>query len=98
MVRITNGVDVFEVTHGAYENNFKKLGYSIMKEGKKKEVVEEEVDARTDDEKFVDGIVEKPISQWTSKEIKKFAEIKGIDISETKNADEAREVISEFLK
>ena len=99
MVRITNGVDIFEVTQGAFENNFKKLGYSIMKDSKKKEAAKEQVeDTRTEDEKFLDEIVEKPISQWSAKQIKKFAELKDIDLSETKNADEAREVISEFLK
>ena len=40
MVRITNGVDIFEVTSGAYENNFKKLGYEIVK-AKNEDVVDE---------------------------------------------------------
>lgn len=34
MVRITNGTDIFEVTNGAYENNFKSLGYSIIEDKK----------------------------------------------------------------
>lgn len=34
MVRITNGIDIFEVTNGAYENNFKNLGYSIIEDKK----------------------------------------------------------------
>lgn len=34
MVRITNGTNIFEVTNGAYENNFKNLGYSIIEDKK----------------------------------------------------------------
>ena len=100
MVRITNGVDTFEVTNGAYENNFKKLGYTIVEEGKaKKEVVNAEPeDTRSPAEKFVDKMKEIPISKWSKADIKRFADFEKIDISGTRNADEAREIISEFLK
>lgn len=101
MVRITNGVEIFEVTQGAYDNNFKKLGYTIMNDSKAKktEVVNAEPeDTRSPAEKFVDKMKEIPISKWSKADIKRFAEFEKIDISGTKNADEAREVISEFLK
>ena len=101
MVRITNGAEIFEVTQGAYDNNFKKLGYTIMNDSKAKktEVVNAEPeDTRSKEEKFIDEMKETPISKWSKADIKKFAELNGIDFSGTKNADEAREVISEFLK
>lgn len=97
MVRITNGVDIFEVTSGAYENNFKKLGYEIVK-AKNEDVVDEFDDTKTDDEKFIDEMEETPISMWSKGDIKKFAQLNEIDISGTKNADEARQIISEYLK
>lgn len=97
MVRITNGVDIFEVTSGAYENNFKKLDYEIVK-AKNEDVVDEFDDTRTDDEKFIDEMEETPISMWSKGDIKKFAQLNEIDISGTKSADEARQVISEYLK
>ena len=47
---------------------------------------------------LIDEIIEKPISQWNKEEIKKFAALKDIDISGTKNATEAKELIKQFLE
>ena len=100
MVRITNGKEMHEVTKGVYENSFKNLGYELVEEEKaaKTDDSGEVVDEKTNDEKFINEMKETPISMWNKNDIKKFAELSGIDISETKNADEARQVISEFLK
>lgn len=95
MVKITNGVNVFEVTCGAFDGIFSRQGYTIVDE--KKEVNEVKVPEKTEDEKFVDEIVEKPISQWSKDEVKRFASIKGVDITGTKNVNEAKEVIKGFL-
>ena len=59
--------------------------------------VEEEDELLTEDEKFCENLLEKPIGSWNKIEVKKFAEIKGIDISGTKNPAEAKNVIKEFL-
>lgn len=40
---------------------------------------------------------EKPLSQWTKNEVKRFASIKGIDLKGTKNASEAKERIKPCL-
>lgn len=61
-----------------------------------------EVDGTSNDEadsneEFVNSVLEKPLSQWSKAEIKQFAEIKGLDISGTKNANEARAIIKEYL-
>ena len=95
MVKITNGVNVFEVTCGAFDGIFSRQGYTIVDE--KKEVNEVKVPEKTEDEKFVDEIVEKPISQWSKDEVKRFASIKGVDIAGTKNVNEAKEIIKGFL-
>lgn len=105
MVKITNGVDIFEVTDGAYENNFKKLGYKIMNEkGSKTKAAKQEVEIdNTAEEKAVEEtikmseLVEKPLSNWTKDEVKKFAKANKIDITGTKGVDEAKERINDFL-
>ena len=83
MVKITNGVNVFEVTRGAFDGIYSRQGYTIEK---------------TEDEIFVEEILEKPISQWDKDEVKRFAGIKEIDITGTRNVNEAKEIIKSFLE
>ena len=98
MVKITNGVDVFEVTRGAFDGIYSSQGYELVDE--KIEAKAAEVHAapeKSKDEVFAEEILEKPISQWNKEEVKRFAAIKGIDISGTKNANEAKEIIKSFI-
>lgn len=97
MVKITNGVNVFEVTRGAFDGIYSRQGYTIIDE-KKAAKQEPKTPEKTDDEKFLDEIVEKPISQWNKDEVKRFAALKEIDITGTKNANEAKEIIKSFLE
>lgn len=130
MVRITNGINTFEVTKGAFDGIFSHQGYHIVgcndnhnedckstsdvitDDGNKN--VNEDVDGnnvsntvgnsddnvneKSDDDKYCEEILEKPIAQWSKEEIKKFAEIKEIDITGTKNAGEARDRIKAYLE
>lgn len=102
MVKITNGISTFEVTEGAYESIYKQQGFKkidnvdVEIENVDNEI-EEEDELLTEDEKFCENLLEKPIGSWNKGEVKKFAEIKGIDISGTKNPAEAKNVIKEFL-
>lgn len=101
MVKITNGVNVFEVTRGAFDGIYSRQGYTIMNEKAVKDVKTPEASKapeKTEDEIFVEEILEKPISQWNKEEVKRFAAIKEIDISGTKNANEAKEIIKSFLE
>ena len=134
MVRITNGINTFEVTKGAFDGIFSHHGYHIVgcndnyNEGCKStsdvitddgnENVNEDVDGnnvsntvgnsddndnvnddeKSEDDKYCEEILEKPIAQWSKEEIKKFAEIKEIDITGTKNAGEARDRIKAYLE
>ena len=98
MVKITNGVNVFEVTRGAFDGIYSRQGYKLIDE--KAEAKAHEAPAtpeKTEDEIFVEEILEKPISQWNKEEVKHFAAIKKIDISGTKNANEAKEIIKSFI-
>ena len=98
MVKITNGVNVFEVTRGAFDGIYSRQGYRLIDE--RAEVKAPEVHAapeKSEDDIFVEEILEKPISQWNKEEVKRFAAIKEIDISGTKNANEAKEIIKSFI-
>lgn len=97
MVKITNGVNVFEVTRGAYEGIYSKQGYHLMN-GENSAEEQPKAPERSEDELFLEAIVEKPLSQWNKDEIKRFAGLKEIDISGTKNANEAKALIKEFLE
>ena len=98
MVKITNGVNVFEVTRGAFDGIYSRQGYKLVDE--KAEAKTPEAPAapeKSEDDIFVEEILEKPISQWNKEEVKHFAAIKKIDISGTKNANEAKEIIKSFI-
>ena len=97
MVKITNGINVFEVTRGAFDEIYSRQGYTIMKEKAAKGAKTPKAPEKTKDEIFVEEILEKPISQWNKEEIKRFAAINKIDISGTKNANEAKEIIKSFI-
>lgn len=98
MVKITNGVDVFEVTRGAFDGIYSRQGYELIGEKTEAKVAEAHVaPEKSKDEVFAEEILEKPISQWNKEEVKHFAAIKGIDISGTKNANEAKEIIKSFI-
>lgn len=96
MVKITNGVNVFEVTRGAFEGIYSKQGYVLFKDVPAEE--QPEAPEKSEDELFLETVVEKPISQWTKAEVKRFAGLKEIDISETKNPGEAKELIKAYLE
>lgn len=101
MVKITNGVNVFEVTRGAFDGIYSHQGYTIMNEKAVKDAKTHEAPKapeKTEDEIFVEEILEKPISQWNKDEVKRFAGIKEIDITGTRNANEAKEIIKSFLE
>ena len=97
MVKITNGVNVFEVTRGAFEGIYSKQGY-ILFDGKKPTEENPKVPEKSEDELFLEAIIEKPVSQWNKDEVKKFANLKEIDLSGTKNVNEAKELIKQFLE
>lgn len=98
MVKITNGTNVFEVTRGAFDGIYSRQGYTIVDEEQAVSNEDSKVPEKTEDEKFLEEIVEKPISQWNKDEVKRFALLNEIDITGTKNANEAKEIIKSFLE
>lgn len=98
MVKITNGVNVFEVTRGAFDGIYSRQGYKLVDENAEAKAPEAPAaPEKSEDDIFVEEILEKPISQWNKEEVKRFAAIKEIDISGTKNANEAKEIIKSFI-
>lgn len=95
MVKITNGANVFEVSRGAFDGIYSHQGYTIASAQVPVENVT--LPEKTEDEMFLEQIVEKPISQWNKEEVKRYAILKEIDISGTKNAGEAKAIIKEVL-
>ena len=97
MVKITKGVDVFEVTRGAFDGIYSRQGYSICDE--EKECVDEHETSPEmgEDEKFLSEIVEKPVSQWSKEEVKRFATLNDISLTGTKFA-EAKDIIKKFIE
>lgn len=94
MVKITNGINVIEVTNGAFETVYKGQGYHKVVE--QQAVVSAPVKDEGQDAGEVDHITEleeKPVSQWSKAEVKEYAEAKGIDLSGTKNVNEAKDRI-----
>lgn len=93
MVNITNGIDTFVVSKGAFEGVFKSQGYFIAQQEKvanKPEIQPIKVEN--------EDITEKPISKWTSEELKAFAKDKNIDLSKVKSTKDAREIVKEYLE
>lgn len=101
MVTIKNGNNIHVVTEGAYKEIFSRLGYEIIS-GKEEVSIETPIDVddnamSEEDMEFILGVEEKPISQWSKTEVKKYAELKRIDITGTKNVNEAKAIIKDFL-
>lgn len=97
MVLITNGVDRFLVTKGAFNGVYSKQGYTIEND-EKVAAAAQTPNPKTENEKFLEEVEEKPLSQWSKEEVKKFAALKDIDISGTKNVNEAKALIKNFME
>lgn len=95
MVTITNGKQVFTVTNGAFREIYSKQGFSIYDPSKPTAAEKVEPTELSDDD-FVEAVEEKPISKWSKAEVRRYAEVFGIDISGTKNVSEAKTLIKDF--
>ena len=102
MVKITNdGVRIFEVTEGAFKSIFVHQGFQKVVDEKPKKAKEPNTDGKNDngngDAEFIEGLKEKPISQWSKNDIKQYAAITGLDITGTKNINEARDLVKAHM-
>ena len=102
MVIITNGINEFEVSRGAYESIFRKQGYSIVVDAET-EVVENNKDAVAAEpakqvDKDAEALMEKPISQWTKNEVKSFIDKKRIDVSGITSFNEVKDRVRKYIE
>lgn len=51
----------------------------------------------SEDDLFVQGMLERPISEWTKGELKRVAKIKGIDLSNADSTSKARQIVSKAM-
>lgn len=99
MVTITNGMITTKVTSGAFQNIFKGMGYNIIDDHNADisgHPDDNQGHTENNDDKFVSEIIEKPIGEWSKEELKKFATIKGIDISGMRPS-EVKAAIKSFI-
>lgn len=50
------------------------------------------------DDKFIEELLEKPLSQWTNEEVKEFVRIKDIDTSGVQKVSQVRNIIKSYLE
>lgn len=105
MITVSNGIDTFTITKGAFPV-YKTMGFKVIGEHNVNENIENVQDEEEDslnivddseisdeDAAFLSVIEEKPISQWSSIEVKKYANLNDIDISRAKNLKEGKAII-----
>lgn len=90
--------EIFQVTQGAYNTVFEGQGYSIVPKPKKAGQHKSADKASSEDERFVAELMEKPISQWTKDEVKRFVDIKGIDTTGAKSVNEVKDLIKSMFQ
>lgn len=100
MINIKRGDEELKVSISAYNSIFKPMGFTPVKVvTKRPEKVENTPieSKKTDDEKFIEDIVLKPISTWTKEELSRVVEIKKIDTSSATTVKQAREIVKQAL-
>lgn len=90
--------EIFQVTRGAYNTVFEGQGYSIVLKPKKAGQHKGADKAPSEDERFVAELMEKPISQWTKDEVKRFVDTKGIDTTGAKSVNEVKDLIKSMFQ
>lgn len=101
MVKLTNGIDTIIVSSGAADV-YMRNGFRPVNEHMHAETIigniEEEPDVHvSDDDVYVNNLLEKPISRWTKEEVKRFASIKGINLSGAKTFNDAKDRVKSYL-
>lgn len=92
MIKITNGIETFIVPKGSFDI-YKNQGFKVAKEKTKAT----NKTAKTEDDVFVNKMIEKPMGEWKSADVKKFAEIKGVDLKGTESLSDAKQRIKKFI-
>lgn len=95
--RIVDGVA--PVIHNRFEDKF-DVNLDMKSEVSEVEHFESEMPVEaelSEDDLFVQGMLERPISEWTKGELKRVAKIKGIDLSNADSTSKARQIVSKAM-
>ena len=95
--RIIDGVA--PVIHNRFEDKF-DVNLDMEAEISEAEYSKSEIPVEvelSEDDLFVQGMLEKPISEWTKGELKRVAKIKGIDLSNADSTSKARQIVSKAM-
>lgn len=95
--RIIDGVA--PVIHNRFEDKF-DVNLDMETEVSEAESFKSEIPAEaelSEDDLFVQGMLERPISEWTKGELKRVAKIKGIDLSNVDSTSKARQIVSKAM-
>lgn len=90
MIQITDGVNQFTVSEGAFNNVFKQQGYQVLKPESPEDSIESEP------EKQSDPLDEKPVSKWTKQELKSYCDKHGIDLEGVTSTDDVRKRVLSY--
>lgn len=93
MVKITDGKDILIVSNGAFKSQFKPFGWKLVEDAPAQDVVETVI-AGDDDLPVID----KPLSEMSSKELKAKAKELGVDISSATSKGEVRKMLADVIK
>lgn len=98
------------VPGSVYNNYLKHKGYSLLKDVQDAEKAEHE-DVRDEGDVFTDGaqsgmdagneeedIESMPIGEMSGRQVKRYAEIKGIDVSAARSTKEAKDIVRKWLQ
>lgn len=95
--RIVDGVA--PVIHNRFEDKF-DVNLDMEADVSEVEHFESEMPVEaelSEDDLFVQGMLERPISEWTKGELKRVAKIKGIDLSNADSTSKARQIVSKAM-
>ena len=91
--------DTAPVIHNRFEDKFDvnldmEAEFNKVEDSKPEMIAEVEL---SEDDLFVQGMLERPISEWTKGELKRVAKIKGIDLSNADSTSKARQIVSKAM-
>jgi len=97
MIKITRNdgtkTVILEVTQGAFETIYKKLGYVPLEMADGRQQTAAGTTQKSDDDLFLDTVKMKPIAQWSKKELQRYAALKELD----PKAADLRDVIKQQI-
>lgn len=91
--------DTATVIHNRFEDKF-DVNLDMETEVSEAELFKSEIPVEaelSEDDLFVQGMLERPISEWTKGELKRVAKIKGIDLSNADSTSKARQIVSKAM-